>query len=367
MSLSRPDITELEVKYVTEVLTTPHLSLGPRLAAFEERVAGYVGRKFGVAVNSGTSGLHLILLALGIGEGDEVITTPFSFIASASCILYPRARPVFVDIDPETWNIDAARVEKAIGPRTRAILAVDVFGYPAAWGPLTAIARKHGLKLIEDSCEALGAEYREEKAGSFGDMAVFSFYPNKQITTGEGGVIVTDQPELAQVCRSLRNQGRDEGDEWLNHRKLGYNYRMSDILCALGLAQMERLTEVLARREQVAQWYNQRLGGEEKLSIPFASPEVKRSWFVYTVLLGEAYSQQDRDRIIGALNSQGIECRNYFPPIHLQPFYRESFGYQEGDFPVAESVGSRTIALPFHNRLTEGEVAIVVERLRQLL
>jgi len=365
--LSSPDITELEIKYVTEVLKTPNLSLGPKLAEFEAKMAQFVGRKYAIAVNSGTSGLHLIIRALGVGDGDEVITTPFSFIASANCLLFERAKPVFVDIEPLTFNIDVSLIEQKITPQTKAILAVDIFGYPAEWGKLEELGQKYNLKLIEDSCEALGAEYRGKRAGTFGDVAVFSFYPNKQITTGEGGIIVTDDEEIARLCRSMRNQGREEGGEWLDNPRLGYNYRLSDINCALGIAQLERIAEILAKRERVAQWYNERLKEIDGVRVPYSSSEAKRSWFVYVPLLSERYSREDRDKILKGLSQRRIGCRDYFSPIHLQKFYKEMFGYKEGDFPVTEYISSRTVALPFYNNLKKEQVEVVVDNLRQLL
>ncbi len=365
--LSGPDITEEDIAAVMAVLRTPHLSLGPKLAEFEEKIAAYVGRQHAVAVSNGTAGLHLIVRALGIGPGDEVITTPFSFISSANCVLFEGAKPVFADIDPRTFNIDPAQVEQRITPKVKAVLAVDVFGYPAEWNELERIARRHGLDLIEDSCEALGAEYRGRKAGSFGRAAVFSFYPNKQMTTGEGGVIVTDDTALAGLCRSLRNQGREEGGGWLEHTRLGYNYRLSDINCALGISQLARIDQALTRRETVGRWYSQRLGGLDGISVPHAGPGARRSWFVYVPLLAGRYSARDRDRILQGLTERGIGCRNYFAPIHLQRFYQEEFGWKEGDFPVTESVAARTIALPFYNNLQESQVDQVVAAVRQLL
>jgi perosamine synthetase len=369
--LAQPDITEREIKAVIRVLRTPRLSLGPVLGAFEQKLAEYVGVKYAIAVNSGTSALHLCVKALGIGEGDEVITTPFSFVASANCILFERATPVFVDIDPQTLSVDVSKIEQKITPRTKAILAVDVFGHPADWDALERIAQKHHLKLIEDSAEALGAEYKGRKAGSFGDAAVFAFYPNKQITTGEGGVVLTNSDEISQLCRSLRNQGRGgEGQGWLRHERLGYNYRLSDIHCALGLAQFQRLDELLTARERVAQLYYERLEpleAEGLLQRPYVAPHVKMSWFVYVVRLSEEFSQRDRDRVLRGLREQSIGCADYFPPIHLQPFYRELFGYKPGDFPVTERVAARTIALPFYTRLTEAEIDYVVEQLEALL
>ena len=371
--LARPDITEHEIEAVVQVLKTPYLSLGPKLEEFERRTAEYVGVRYAVAANSGTSALHLIIKALGIGDHDEVITTPFSFIASANCILFERARPIFVDIDPKTLNIDPDKVEETCTrvhvhtcTRIKAILAVDVFGHPADWDKLQEIVDKYNLKLIEDSAEALGAEYKGKKAGSFGDAAVFAFYPNKQITTGEGGMILTDDEEIASLCRSLRNQGRGEGDGWLQHERLGYNYRLSEINCALGIAQLSRLDGILAKRERVAQLYNERLKEIDGVEIPYVSPEVKMSWFVYVIRLSDRYAREDRDRILQELKARGIGCSNYFQPIHLQPFYRK-LGYKEGDFPITEQVAARTIALPFYNNLGEAEIDYVVQNLEELL
>jgi len=365
--LSRPDITELEIKYVNEVLRTPNLSLGPKLSEFEAMMTQFVGRRYAVATNSGTSALHLIVKALRIGDGDEVITSPFSFVASANCVLFEGAKPVFVDIDPISLNIDADQVEEHISARTRAILGVDIFGYPAAWDRLQEIATRHNLKLIEDSCEALGAWYKGRMAGTFGEAAAFAFYPNKQITTGEGGVIVTDDRQIADLCRSMRNQGRGDGDEWLEHPRLGYNYRLSDINCALGIAQLERISEILAKREQVADMYGAGLRDYERVALLLSAPEVKRSWFVYVVVLNDTFSRESRDRVLRELRARGIGCSNYFTPIHLQPFYVDKFGFRQGDFPITESISGRTIALPFHNNLKETEVAFVVQSLKEII
>jgi perosamine synthetase len=365
--LSNPDITDLEIEYVTRVLKTPDLSLGPKLVEFENKIAKFAGVKQAVAVNSGTSALHLIMKSLGIKDGEEVITTPFSFIASANCILFERARPVFVDIDPLTLNIDVNRIEEKITAKTKAILAVDVFGYPADWDGLEPIAKKHHLKLIEDSCEALGAEYKGKRAGTFGEAAAFAFYPNKQMTTGEGGVITTDNGELAAMCRSLRNQGRTDGDEWLEHQRLGYNYRLSDINCALGIAQLERIEELLANRERVAQSYDTRLKGWPEAVIPTSNPGIKRGWFVYVIVLAESYSKEKRDKILAGLRERGIGCSHYFAPIHLQPFYVKLFGFKPGDFPVTESISARTIALPFYGKLGEAEIDFVVKNLKEIV
>ncbi|GMU23123.1 MAG: aminotransferase [Phycisphaerae bacterium] len=365
--LSRPDISQAERDAVLEVLLTPQLSLGPKVPEFERAFRELLGRRYAVAVNSGTSALHLCIRAMDIGPGDEVITTPFSFIASSNCIQFERARPVFVDVDAETWNIDPKRIAAAITPRTKAVLPVDVFGQPADVDPIHEIARKHKLRVLEDSCEALGAMYKERPAGTLGDAGVFGFYPNKQVTTGEGGMIVTDDETLYRRTVSMRNQGRDEGAGWLAHARLGYNFRLSDINCALGIAQMKRLEEILARRSRVAGWYLERLRGEQRIRLQKILPECRISWFVMVVRLDDSYAREDRDRILHHLREKGIGCNNYFSPIHLQPFYAEQFGHQRGDFPVCEALADRTIALPFHGLLTEDEVDTVCRTFRALL
>ncbi|MFH1309423.1 MAG: DegT/DnrJ/EryC1/StrS family aminotransferase [Candidatus Omnitrophota bacterium] len=363
--LSGSDITEKEKNAVLKVLEGPYLSLGPRLPEFEEKMAVYTGTKHAVAVNSGTSALHLIVRALGIGQGDEVITTPFSFIASANCMLFENAKPVFVDIDPVSLNINVDLIEERITKKTKAILAVDVFGHPAEWTALEKISKKHGLKLIEDSCEAIGAEYKGKKAGSFGLAGTFAFYPNKQITTGEGGMVVTDDEAIANFCRSARNQGRSLSGAWLAHERLGFNYRLSDINCALGIVQLERINEILHKRDGVAQMYNDRLKDIEEIDLPYVSQDIKMSWFVYVVKLKKEFSKEQRDSILESLKKEGIGCSNYFSPIHLQPFYRKTFGYKEGDYPKTESVSERTIALPFYNNLKKTEIDYVVNVLKE--
>lgn len=373
--LSNPDITNLERKAVLNVLKTPNLSLGPKLKEFEEKIAQYIGVKYAVGVNSGTSALHLIIRALSIKDGDEVITTPFSFIASANCILFERAKPVFVDIDEKTLNIDPSKIEEKITKKTKAILAVDVFGHPAEWDEILKIAKKYKLKVIEDSAEALGSEYgsvdspqaKGKKCGSFGEAAIFGFYPNKQITTGEGGVVVTNNRGIAELCCSMRDQGRQKGGGWHFYPRLGYNYRLSDINCALGVAQMNRIKEILEKREKVANMYNEKLRDLFALEILYTGPNIKMSWFVYVVRLNKRYLQKDRDKIIKEMSKRGIQTSNYFPCIHLQPFYRKRFGYKLGDFPVAENVSQRTIALPFYNNLKEREINYVVKNLKEII
>jgi perosamine synthetase len=365
--LSRPDITQLEIDAVCEVLRSQSLSLGPKLPAFEQAFCDRLGTRRAVAVNSGTSALFLCLKAMGIGPGDEVITTPFTFIATATSIMMTGARPVFADINPDTLNLDAHAVHAWINPNTRALLPVEVFGNPAGMDTLCQLARDHHLKVIEDSCEALGSELNDRKAGTFGDMGVFAFYPNKQITTGEGGIIVTDQEDWADQCVSLRNQGRNAKGTWLSHERLGYNYRLSDINCALGLVQLSRLDEFMAKRSRVASWYQDRLAEETRLVVPESPPNSRMSWFVFVIRLNESFSQADRDTLLADLNARGIQVSNYFPPVHMQPFIAEQYGYTQGDFPIAEFVSQRTLALPFHNNLSEAEVDLVCSELAHAL
>ena len=358
--LSGPDITEDDVQAVSDVLRTRFLSMGPQIEAFEGSLAAAAGRQFGVGVSSGTAALHVIVTSLGIGEGDEVITSPFSFVSSANCVLFEGARPVFVDIDPVTLNIDPARIAGAITRSTRAILAPDIFGLPCDWPRLETIAAEHELLLIEDSCEALGAEVAGRPAGSFGEAGTFAFYPNKQITTGEGGVVVTDREDVASICRSLRNQGRGASGAWLEHERLGTNYRLDEMSAALGVSQLARLEQTLARRAEVAQWYIERLSDVDGVETLGEPEGFTRSWFVFVVILAEGV---DRAKVMAQLRSAGVACRDYFSPIHLQSYMRELLGTGEGDFPVTESISRRTLALPFFTNLTEGQVDAVVAAL----
>jgi perosamine synthetase len=367
VSLSGPDITEAEINAVTQVLRTPRLSMGPKVAEFEAAFTQRLGVKHAISCCTGTAGLHLIWRALGIVPGDEVITTPFSFIASSNSIMFDGGRPVFVDIDPRSWQIDATRIEAAITPRTRAILPVDIFGATPDMDPIVELARRRGLRIAEDSCEALGAKYKQRPAGTLTEVGVFGFYPNKQITTGEGGMVVTNDDNIAFMVRSLRNQGRDPDAGWLAHARLGFNYRLPDVTCAIGVEQMRRLDEILRKRSRVAEWYRQRLTDDRRLTLQQISPNVEISWFVFVVRLNDDYTQARRDEIMRKLRERGIGTNNYFTPIHLQPFYREQFSYKPGDFPVTEALSARTVALPFHNHLTEADADYVVTTLRELL
>ncbi|MFO0858913.1 MAG: DegT/DnrJ/EryC1/StrS family aminotransferase [Phycisphaerales bacterium] len=374
--LSRPDISQLEEELVLKALRSGRLSIGPMVEEFEKELAARVGTRHAVAVNSGTSGLHLVMKSLNIGPGDEVITTPFSFVASSNAILFVGATPVFVDICPKTLNMDTSQIEKKIGPRTKAILAVETFGNPAYMDQYAQIAARYEIPLIEDSCEALGAVHKGRNAGTFGRVGVFGFYPNKQITTGEGGMIVTDDARVAELCRSMRNQGRPLGHalgggtasgSWLKHERLGYNYRMSEINAALGLAQIRRLDEILAKRTQVAEFYIERLAGNKHLIMPTVDAASVMSWFIFVVRLATTYTGVERDRIIKGMRNHEVGAGDYFPCIHLQPFYREQFGFEPGMFPIAESVSQRTIAIPFYNNLSRREADLVAQTLEVML
>ncbi len=359
--LSEPDITEAEIEEVVAVLRSSRLILGPKMEEFEAAVSGFVGQPFGIAVSSGTAGLHLCIRALGIGPGDEVIVPSFTFIAAANAIRYEGATPVFVDIDAQTLNLDPARIEEAITARTRAIVVVHTFGVPAEMDAILDIAERHHLRIIEDACEAIGAKYRDRGVGSFGDAAVFAFYPNKQITTGEGGMVVTSDRHLATNIRAMRNQGRFESDAWHQHSILGWNYRLSEINCALGCAQMRRIDQILSSRETVARTYDEALSGVEGVEAPPLQLSHRQiSWFVYVARLAPRFSQLDRDLIARTLIEHGISCGRYFAPIHTQPAYDFRVPHP---LPITEAISVRTLALPFFNRLDKERILRVTERL----
>jgi len=367
IKLANPDISSKEIAAVVKVLKSGTLSLGPELAAFENKFAGYVGRKYALAVSSGTAGLHMTVNALGIGFGDQVITSPYSFIASVNCILYQGAKPVLADIDPDTFNIDPAQVVAKVNTRTKALLPVDVFGLPADYKRLQAVCRKHGLLLIEDSCEALGAGHHGKMAGSFGQAAVFGFYPNKQITTGEGGMVVCDDEKIHRRLLALRNQGRSSMGGWLAHHILGYNYRMSDINAALGRVQLSRLPKMLEQRKKIARSYKKLFARRlPEFTTLKEFPGLERSWFVFAALVPPAMKGKKRDRLIKGLQASGIQCAHYFPALHLQPSLR-SLGYKRGDFPVAEDVADRSLALPFHHKLTSADQQKVVDTIARII
>jgi len=382
--MSLPDLSDAEREAVMEVLRTPHLSMGPRIDDFEAALAEFVGAKEAIGVSSGTAGLHLCVRAAGIQPGDLVLTTPFSFVASTNAILFEGGIPVYVDVDPKTGNIDPLLAAQALEDlrkggaaarrwlprkgagdtaRLKALLPVDVFGQPADYDLLQPLAEEFHLKHIEDSCESLGAEYKSRRLGLMGDYGVFAFYPNKQMTTGEGGIIVTDDADAARYMRALRNQGRAPGDTWLQHTYLGYNYRMDEMSAALGLAQLRRIEELLNKRQQVADWYASRLANIDGVQIPLIAPETTRvSWFVYVIRVAPGL---DRDALAEKLQLRGIPVRPYFLPIHLQPYMVDKFAYQLGDYPVTEDLGRRGLALPFSGKMTEEQVDLVCRVLAQ--
>ena len=352
---------------MSEVLRTKDLSLGPKVREFESAISHYLCASDVIAVSSGTSGLHLCVRALGISEGDEVIVPSFAFIAVANAVRYERAIPVFVDIDEQTLNLDPGLLEAAITPRTRAIIVVHTFGCPAELSSILEIAKRHGLYVIEDACEAIGAEYAGQKVGVLGDVGVFGFYPNKQITTGEGGAVATNNLDIAIKVRNLRNQGRDDSENWFQHSELGYNYRLSDINCALGIEQLKRIETILDRRESIAHTYAQLLGSNSELRLPpLALPRRKISWFVYVVRLSSRFTQADRDWIVNKMKSSGIALGRYFAPIHLQPVYLSCSG-RRSVLPVTESQAPRSLALPFFNRIREDEINEVCQTLTESL
>ena len=380
--MSSPDLTDAERQAVADVMNTPMLSMGHYVKDFEQAFCDLTGAKHAIAVNSGTAGLHLCVRAAGIGAGDLVITTPFSFVASSNVLLFENAVPLYVDVDPKTGNIDPAQVRdalentekylprKGVGadgrpPVVKGILPIDVFGQPADMDPLIELAEEYDLAIIEDSCEALGAEYKGRPAGMLGDYGVFAFYPNKQITVGEGGLIVTDNDVHADYMRAMRNQGRAPGDTWLQHTHLGYNYRLDEMSSALGVVQLSRLGEILPKREQVGKWYEERLAnvpGVETLHIE--ENTTRMSWFVYVVRFAP---EIDRDALAQKLIANGIPVRPYFAPIHLQPYMVERFGFQPGDYPITEDLGNRSLALPFSGVMTEAEVQQVCQTIAKLL
>ncbi len=382
--LSAPDIGEREVDYVNSVMRSNQLSMGPWLEQFEKQFASYVGTRHAIAVNSGTSGLHLCVRALGIGPNDEVITSSFSFVASVSCFLYEGALPALVDIDPHTLNLDPAAVRNFIkehcarasdgslvdqrtGRVVKALMPVHIFGLPCPMDEMMEIADESGLQVIEDACEALGAEFDGQRAGTFGNAGVFAFYPNKQMTTGEGGMITTNDPRIAELCRSMRNQGRDTDGAWLRHVRLGYNYRLSELHAALGLAQLERIDEILSARAGVARCYSRELSSLPQLQLLESNSRMKRSWFVYVVRFRSSSPESLRDRVRNVLRDKGIASQIYFTPIHQQPFFQECQPENIPALPYTDQAAEECLALPFHTRLTEMEIKFVCDAIKEAL
>jgi perosamine synthetase len=363
--LARPLLDEREEELVLEVLRSGRLSLGPTIERFEELLAERVGAPYAAAVSSATAGLHLLARITGIGPGDEAITSPISFVSSANCFIFEGATPVFVDVDPRTLNMDPAAVEAAVTERTKAVVAVDMFGYPCELDEIRVICERHGLALIEDAAEALGAEYKGRPVGGHGVSGVFGFYPNKQLATGEGGVVFTHSEDEWQLLRSLRNQGRSySGGAWFHHVRLGWNYRWTDVQAAIGVGQLEKLDRLLALRAEAAERYAALLAGSDVELLCADDAEHRRSWFVYVVALPVG---TDRARVMDELRSQGIGTAEYVPCVHLQPYLRETYGFGEGLCPVAEAVASRTLALPFYPGLEADDQVCVVDALQAAL
>ncbi|WP_181348837.1 DegT/DnrJ/EryC1/StrS aminotransferase family protein [Thalassobacillus sp. CUG 92003] len=363
--LSKPDITSLEKQYVQDVLDSGQLSMGKKTEQFERAFIDRFHARFAVAMNSGTSALHVAVKSLGLTEGDEVITTPYSFIASGNCLVYEGVKPVFIDIDPLTLNLDPSLIERSITSKTKALLVVHIFGQPCNMDAIMAIAKQHHLVVIEDACEAIGAEWKGTPAGLIGDVGVYAFYPNKQITTGEGGVLVTNREDIYEIASALRNQGRNASSAWLEHDHIGYNYRMSELQAAVGVGQMERLDSILQRRERVAQHYFTLLS-RYKLAVttPLIDSNCKISWFVFIVILPESKSRQ---AVIQYLSDHDVQAKPYFPSIHLQPSFQKKFGYPKGSFPHSEAMSERTLAIPFYTNLTQTDQAKVIDTLSRAL
>lgn len=360
--VAKPYITDKDIKSVLQVLRTDYLSLGPKYLQFEKKFAKKLGVKYACAVSSGTAGLHLSLIAGGVKEGDEVITTPFSFVASANVILYVRAKPVFVDIDPLTYNIAAPEIEKKITPKTKAILAVHIFGQPCDMGRIIKLAKKYRLMIIEDACESIGSTYRGKLAGTFGSSGVFAFYPNKQMTTGEGGVVATNDKKIYNLCSSLRNQGRDEDDRWLTHSRLGYNYRLDEMSAALGVSQLDKLDFMISERRKIAGWYNDFIKPYANLiQAPVVASGNTHTWFVYVVKLKN--KKINRNLLISNLEKIGINTKPYLPSIHLFPFYKKNFGFKNGDFPISEQTSDYSLALPIYLGLRRRDCGYIIQRI----
>ena len=364
--IAKPYIADSDRKAILRVLCTDHLSLGPKYVEFEKKFAKKIGTKYACTVSSGTAGLHLAMVAAGIGLGDEVITTPFSFVASANCILYVGATPIFVDVDPRTFNIDPKKIEEKITKKTKAILVVHIFGQSADMDPIMRIARKHKLKVIEDACESIAAKYKGKNTGTFGESAVFAFYPNKQMTTGEGGMLVTNDQKIYKLCSSLRNQGRAENMQWLDHQYLGYNYRMDEMSAALGLAQLTRLDYMIRQRSIISGLYNKYFSKySDLIQVPQVARNNTHTWFVYVIRIKT--SKIKRDNLIGLLAKQGISTKPYLPSIHLFSFYKDKFGFKKGDFPVSESVSDSSLALPFYIGLKEPDIKYIANKVIEVV
>lgn len=361
--IARPYIDDEDIKSVVGVLKSGWLSLGSKYQQFEENLAKYVGTKYALAVSNGTVALHLGVKALGLGPSDEVITSPYSFISSSNCLLYEGVKPIFADIEEVTFNIDPSKIEKLITKKTRAILPVHIFGQSADMDPILKIAKKYKLKILEDSCESLGATYKGKMVGTTGDIGTFAFYPNKQMTTGEGGMIVTNSKRIYELCDSLRNQGRGKNKDWLIHKRLGFNYRMDEMNASLGLTQLKKIGWLIDQKKKIASWYDKALSNIPGVVVQTVGPNRTHSYFVYIIRAGNS----KRNKLMDELNKIGIQTKPYLPVIHLQPFMKSQFGYKVGDYPVAEKISSETIALPFYIGLTKQDVLYISSKIDKIL
>lgn len=361
--VAKPYITAEDKKGVRKVLDSGMLSLGPKYTEFENSLARYVGAKHACAVSNGTCGLHLAVRALGLKDGDEVITSPFSFVSSSNVLLYEHVKPVFIDIEETTFNMDPQYLSRALTKKTKAILVVHIFGQSPEMDAIRAFARKHRLKIIEDACESLGSSYKKKMTGILGDVGVYAFYPNKQMTTGEGGMIVTNSSEIAALCKSMRNQGRNSQGDWLVHERLGYNYRIDEMSAALGVSQLAKLDWMIQRKRQIAEWYSEVLSSHPAIMTPMIGAHRTHSWFVYVIRI----TNGKRNTVMDRLDARGIQTKPYLPVIHLQPFMKKMFHYKHGDFPIAERVSSQTLALPFYIGLTKKDINIICSELMNVL
>lgn len=363
IQIARPYIDKGDIDEVVKVLKSGNLSLGPKYQEFEKAIAEYVGAKYACAVSNGTVALHLGVRALGLKRGDEVITSPFSFIASSNCLLYEGVKPVFSDIEETTFNIDPSKIEGLITKRTKAILPVHVFGQSADMDQIMKIARKYKLRILEDSCESLGAKYKGTMVGTTGDIGTYAFYPNKQMTTGEGGMLVTNSKKIYELCDSMRNHGRNKSKEWMVHIRLGFNYRMDEMSAALGLSQLKKLNFMISRKAKIAGWYNNLFKDMNGIQIPIIGSDRTHSWFVYVIRVKNG----KRDKLMRQLQNMGIQTRPYLPVLHLQPFMKEMLNFKKGDFPVAEKISNETLALPFYIGLKKNEIKYISESIRKII
>lgn len=363
IQIAKPYIDDKDIEGVVEVLKSGWLSLGPKYKKFEQNFAKLVGVKYACTVSSGTAALHLGVRALGLKSGDEVITSPFSFVASSNVLLYEGIKPVFVDIEETTFNIDPSKIEQEITKKTKAILPIHIFGQSAEMDPIMQIAKKYNLKILEDSCESLGATYKGKMVGTLGDIGTYAFYPNKQMTTGEGGMIVTNSKEYYDLCDSMRNQGRGKSGDWLRHERVGFNYRIDEMSASLGITQLEKIDWMIKKKREIVSWYNDALSTADEVEVPVERPNGIHSWFVYVVRIKNG----KRNRLMDKLGNWGIQTKPYLPVIHLQPFMRKMFGYKQGDFPIAEKIAEETLALPLYIGLTRKDVEYISDKMKRIL